>query len=127
MKPENILLCGMGYSSAMIADYGLAARIFVDSKGHKLLLTDRCGTSYYAAPECMQRSPYDTQADMWSIGVIFYCVLAGYLPFNDKSKAILREKICKADHTFDKDNWRGISRTAKDSFRHYCTWIHRFI
>jgi serine/threonine protein kinase len=48
------------------------------------LLTTRCGSEEYAAPEIIQQSKqgYDgRKTDTWSLGVILYALLVGYLPF----------------------------------------------
>jgi len=113
LKPENILLCGYGFSEVMIADFGLATRLYTDSQGKRALLTDRCGTSSYAAPECIQRQPYDQQCDMWSLGVILFSALVGHLPFVDSNRRNLHKKICKADYVFRVAEWELISRDAK--------------
>ncbi len=43
------------------------------------------GTSYYMAPEVVKGEAYGVKADMWSIGVLLYIMLSGYLPFNGKT------------------------------------------
>lgn len=52
----------------------------------------RTGTPYYMAPEVLNGS-YDESCDMWSIGVIAYCLLSGYPPFNADNDAQLYRKI----------------------------------
>lgn len=47
------------------------------------LLTTRCGSTDYAAPEIMLGQPYDGRAtDAWALGVILYCLLESRLPFD---------------------------------------------
>lgn len=62
-----------------LTDFGLAKVIEQGSP----LLTTRCGSEDYAAPEIILGQPYDgRQADIWSLGVVLYALLVGFLPFN---------------------------------------------
>ena len=38
------------------------------------------GTPYYMAPEVHQ-GQYDSKCDTWSLGVLLYVFMSGYLPF----------------------------------------------
>ncbi|EXJ92124.1 CAMK protein kinase [Capronia epimyces CBS 606.96] len=47
------------------------------------LLTTRCGSEDYAAPEIIMGQPYDgRQTDAWALGVLLYALLEGRLPFD---------------------------------------------
>jgi BR serine/threonine kinase len=86
LKPENILLDSFG--QVKLADFGFAR--WVGSN----LSTTSCGTPHYAAPEVVRGIAYDGRiADVWSLGVILYAMIAGYLPFEDGSLNNLLNKI----------------------------------
>jgi protein-serine/threonine kinase len=47
------------------------------------LLTTRCGSEDYAAPEILLSQPYDgRQTDAWALGVLLYALMEGRLPFD---------------------------------------------
>ena len=87
LKPENILLGGESLDEIKIADFGLAAMLNSACKGDSgdFLNHTKCGSIMYAAPELLlsnERVGYDpATADIWSLGVILYSMLAGALPF----------------------------------------------
>lgn len=73
----------------------------------------QCGTPGYVAPEILEGTPYDTQADMWSLGVIVYILLGGYPPFIEQNQRELFRKIRKGDYEFHEEYWGQVSRDAK--------------
>merc|ERR1712168_718331 len=92
LKPENMLLDSN--NSIKIIDFGLA------SDPHQSLvqpLATCCGSPAYAAPELISgKAYYGTKADIWSLGVVLYGLLNGFLPFDveeDESTYALYEKI----------------------------------
>ena len=80
IKPENILLDTRG--RVKIADFGIAK--LVGKRPTDITLTQtnsRLGTPHYMAPEQIEKpSDVDHRADVYSLGVLFYEMLAGELP-----------------------------------------------
>jgi calcium/calmodulin-dependent protein kinase I len=76
-------------------------------------LTTQCGTPGYVAPEILEGKPYDTQSDMWSLGVIVYILLGGYPPFIEQNQRELFRKIRKGQYEFHEEYWGQVSDDAK--------------
>lgn len=77
LKPENCLLDQN--KKIKIVDFGLSN---IYEKYGKLKTA--CGSPCYAAPEMIAGLHYDGfKSDIWSLGIIFYATLCGYLPFDD--------------------------------------------
>ena len=61
---------------------------------------------------------YDEKADIWSIGVCTYMLLAGGdKPFEGKTPKELVAKVLTGLYDFDGDNWKGKSEKSKDFIR----------
>jgi len=109
LKPENLLLTSESDDSDIkIADFGFAKRVKTPNS-----LTTQCGTPGYVAPEILEGKPYDTQADMWSLGVITYILLGGYPPFIEQNQRELFRKIRKGQYEFHEEYWGQVSDDAK--------------
>ena len=55
-----------------------------------------CGSPHYSAPEIFAQQEYSgTAADMWSLGVLMYTMLAGHFPFQAESMEALGKKVMK--------------------------------
>jgi serine/threonine protein kinase len=77
---------------------------------------------YVSDFQVIRRQACTPKADVWSIGVIAYILLAGYPPFyihetssqaeqGSNEEALLR-KIVNADYQFHPDTWQDISPEA---------------
>ena len=82
-------------SNIKIADFGFAKKCLRPQS-----LKTQCGTPGYVAPEILEGTPYDTQADLWSLGVIMYILLGGYPPFIEQNQRDLFRKIRKGQYEF---------------------------
>ena len=85
LKPENLLLTND--KQLKIIDFGLSS--LFDGKH---LLTTKCGSPSYAAPELIKSEAYDGfKTDVWCCGIILYAMLCGYLPFDgEENKEIFK-------------------------------------
>jgi calcium/calmodulin-dependent protein kinase I len=95
-----------------IADFGFAKRIVDPNKPN--CLSTQCGTPNYVAPEILEGTPYGCTCDMWSLGVIVYCLLGGYPPFVENNQRNLFRRIRKGQYEFDPRYWGEVSQDAKD-------------
>jgi calcium/calmodulin-dependent protein kinase I len=108
LKPENLLMASVDDdANVKIADFGFATRAVGAS------LTVACGTPGYVAPELVSNKPYGKAVDMWAIGVITYCLLGGYPPFDAETDKLLFRKIRKAEFEFHPQFWNHISADGK--------------
>jgi maternal embryonic leucine zipper kinase len=89
LKPENLLLDED--QNLKLIDFGLCAKPKGGIENH---LYTCCGSPAYAAPELIAGSKYlGGEADLWSMGVLLYALLCGFLPFDDDNIAYLYKKI----------------------------------
>ncbi|KIK71476.1 hypothetical protein GYMLUDRAFT_79529 [Collybiopsis luxurians FD-317 M1] len=115
LKPENVLLRSPHNPfDVMIADYGLATLNIEDSENPKLL-TDKCGTPRYMAPEVHKQTGYEKPVDIWAIGAITYFILAGHSPFYRKGRELEEEAIITGDLQFTPHSyWANVSKMAQN-------------
>ncbi|KAL4703944.1 hypothetical protein ACJJTC_009549, partial [Scirpophaga incertulas] len=123
LKPENILLTSSRLNEAKIkvVDFGFARRI-PESTDRQRMMTP-CFSLPYAAPEVVSRARcpaapgYGPACDLWSVGVVLYCMLSGRAPFVPSSKrepvAALMDRIRSGTFCMDGSAWDGISESSK--------------
>jgi len=57
------------------------------------MLKSHVGTPYYMAPQILERKSYTKKCDVWSLGVIFYELIFGRLPWEGKDEKALLTNI----------------------------------
>lgn len=102
-KVANVLLHN---NVCKIADLGFAKQMEKKQLARTIL-----GTSLTMAPQVLQERPYGFEADIWSIGVVYYQMLFGEYPYMGMNDYDILKKIKNNRPNFAKVN---ISRTAKD-------------
>ncbi|KAK2951070.1 putative protein kinase [Blattamonas nauphoetae] len=101
LKPENVLIDCEGH--IMIIDFGLS-KIGVsgaggfESEGSKTQTF--CGTPEYLAPEILRGIPHGKAVDWWSVGVLYYEMLAGSPPFFSSNRNQMYQNTLNADLVF---------------------------
>lgn len=94
-KDKTLKLCDFGY-----------ARKCVDEPFFQI-----CGTPQYVAPEIINKLPYwGKLSDAWSVGVSFYAIVTGKLPFVAKNKTKLFEQIANKNISFSKLNVHSVHK-----------------
>ncbi|KAI8342747.1 kinase-like domain-containing protein, partial [Chlamydoabsidia padenii] len=102
LKIENIMIDKSGRKLKII-DFGLS-NLFCPERQ----LTTYCGSLYFAAPELLCATPYNgPEVDIWSIGVVIYVMVTGFVPFDDKSMPGLHEKIKQCQVTYPRHLGEG--------------------
>ena len=88
LKPDNVFLTEMegDRDFVKVLDFGIAKLTAVQDgvEGYQggLTLTGKIyGTPNYMSPEQIRGKPVEPQSDLYSLGIIFYEILAGRLPF----------------------------------------------
>ncbi|KAL6704215.1 hypothetical protein ACN47E_008472 [Coniothyrium glycines] len=99
------------HAIATLTDLGLSRRI--PAPPDSPLLTTRCGSEDYAAPEILLGQPYDGRAtDAWALGVLLYALMEGRLPFDPPpGKATSRSR---AAHRIARCDWGWVSFGDED-------------
>ena len=99
IKPENIMLTPRG--QVKILDFGVAKRLPRSDDDTDTGSTGSgsgrlTGTPAYMAPEVLLEQPSDERADIFSLGVVLYEMLAGQHPFRTESFLETSDRILHA-------------------------------
>ena len=86
VKPENVMICEED-GRAVLMDFGIAKTTDTD---HSMTKTGMAiGTPYYMSPEQAQGKPVDKRSDIYSLGVMFFQMLTGRVPYDADSQVAI--------------------------------------
>lgn len=94
VKPANIFLSRDldGSELVKVLDFGIA-KLVEGEAGHLRTHGEVAGTPQYMAPERLLGEPSDERADVYSVGVTFYRMVAGSLPFTQSSDNLIQQAL----------------------------------
>ena len=73
------------------------------------------GSLCYSCPEILNNEEYNPElADIWSLGVVLYVMICGYLPFSEENDEKNKNLICEGKIDYPKE----ISNKIKDLLKH---------
>ena len=94
LKPSNVLVSTEG--EVKLVDFGIARQLSPNGGTEKTATVRRWLSLGYAAPEQLRGGPLDVQADVYSLGVILYELLAGTRPRDFDEVAFTEPAECLA-------------------------------
>jgi PASTA domain./Protein kinase domain. len=87
IKPQNILITSDGIPK--VTDFGIARAVTADTATMRI---DTIGSVHYSSPEQVRGGYIDEKSDIYSIGVTFFEMLTGKLPFDGESSVAVALK-----------------------------------
>ncbi|XP_069921294.1 serine/threonine-protein kinase MARK1 isoform X4 [Oryctolagus cuniculus] len=109
LKLGNLLLDE--HMTIKLADFGLSLRLEQGT-----LVRGFWGTPEYCAPEVFLGEDYDAlKADVWSLGVVLFAMLAAALPFHGKDTDKLRDRVLCG--------WYALPRAVSPALQDLLSWL----
>ncbi len=90
IKPQNVLISQFG--DLKIADFGIAVTVTEQNSTSATHNQAVMGSSHYLAPESAIGAIPDYRVDIYALGIVFFELLCGSVPFNGKTAAAIAIK-----------------------------------
>jgi calcium-dependent protein kinase len=107
IKLENFLYDKKDSNHLKLIDFG-----FSKIWDHNSKMSLSCGTLAYVAPEVLDKN-YTNKCDLWSLGVVIFILLVGYMPFSG-SESHQVQSIRAGRCTFRPESWKKVSKEASE-------------
>jgi serine/threonine protein kinase len=88
IKPANVIL--KNKETAVVTDFGIAKALWSDATG---LTTGAIGTPVYMSPEQFRGEELDGRADQYAMGILFYEMLVGDVPFIGSGAQLIQKHL----------------------------------
>ena len=112
IKLENFLYDAKGSNHLKLIDFGFSKAWDPEVNQKKMKMS--CGTICYVAPEVILQS-YTHMCDLWSLGVVVFLLLVGYMPFPMRPQLEEMEAdILNANFKYDATKWNKVSPSSYD-------------
>ena len=94
-----------------LIDFGFSEKI------NRMKLISRAGTPGFLPPELFKLQPYTDKGDIFSLGVILYCLLVGSTPFKAENyKAVIENnKYCRVN--YENEHLKKVSSFCLDCLK----------
>lgn len=90
IKSDSILLSTDGL--VKLSDFGFCAQVMNEKKVQTIKRKSLVGTPYWMSPEVISRTPYSTEVDIWSLGIMVMEMIDGEPPyFNEQPLTAMRK------------------------------------
>jgi len=77
-------------------------------------LQNCAGTLDFMAPEVLLRRAYNESCDLWSVGVMAFCLLTGHRPYGGTTEAEVMDAIQSGKLQTECEVWRGTRDSSRD-------------
>ena len=95
IKPENMII-NYKTKEIKLLDFGLS-NIYGEKPDE--MLSTACGSPCYAAPEMISGKMYKGGGiDIWSVGVVLFAMICGYLPFHEETNKETYKQISEGKY-----------------------------